>query len=119
MLTLIRDGGFSMWFILAFGAVTLVTAFLFAVRPAEVHQRFIRWMALSTLFSVLGGVATDLATTFYTVSGDKVPDELRTRMAMRGVAESMAPAIVGFAMLSLVALMVAVGKRRLDHGRAR
>jgi hypothetical protein len=118
MPNLIRDGGFSMWFILAFGGVALVTAFAFAVRPMARSERFIVWMGLATLAATLCGVSSDIAATFYAAAGEEMAMEQRVRIAMEGTAESMAPAIVGFAILSLVALMVAVGKRRLDDRRA-
>jgi hypothetical protein len=115
MMTLLRDGGFPMVSVLLLGAVTLISAFAFAVRPDAASERFVGWMGLSTLCSVLCGVASDLATTLSVVTlEDEMPFELRIRIAMKGAAESMAPAIVGFALLSVVALMLAVGKRRLD-----
>jgi len=117
MSTLIRDGGFSMWFILAFGTVTLVTAFAFAAHPAPEHERFLGWMGLALVGAILCGVSSDLATTFHAVAQLETPLEHRVQIAMQGTAESMAPAIVGFAFLSFVAVMVAVGKRRLDAGR--
>jgi hypothetical protein len=43
-----------------------------------------------------------------------MPLDRRVQLAMQGAAESLAPAIVGFAFLTLVALMLAVGKRRLN-----
>jgi hypothetical protein len=118
MPNLIRDGGFSMWFILAFGGIALVTAFVFAARPDVRSERFIAWMGLATLGATLCGVASDIATTLYFVAGHEMAPDRRVQIAMQGTAESMAPAIVGFAILSLVALMVAVGKRRLDDRMA-
>jgi hypothetical protein len=115
MLTLFREGGFPMWFILAFGLVTLGAAARYAARPDGRRLGFIRAMALATLFSTLNGVAADLAAVGHNVSarynggyGDlPVPAIL-----LQGFAESMSPAIVGLTMLSLVALIVAVGATR-------
>jgi hypothetical protein len=114
MMTLLRDGGFPMVAVVLLGAVTLISAFVFAVRADAASERFVVWMGLSTLCSILCGVASDLATTLSVVTLEEMPFELRIQIAMKGTAESMAPAIVGFALLSLVALMLAVGKRRLD-----
>jgi hypothetical protein len=115
MPNLIRDGGFSMWFILIFGGVSLGAAFVFAVRPMARVQQFIVWMGLATLAATLCGVSSDLAATFHAAATKPMSLEERVDVAMQGTAESMAPAIVGFAFLSLVALMLAVGKRRLDE----
>jgi hypothetical protein len=114
MLNLFRDGGFSMWFVLAFGGVSLVTAFSFAMRPSAAVERFVAWMALATMAAVGCGVSSDLAATFYFVAGQPIGLEKRIQLAMQGVAESMAPAIAGFAFVALVAVMLAVGKRRRD-----
>jgi len=65
------------------------------------------------------GVATDLATV-----GHQVPDYLRrhpeenlAQVLLQAFAESMAPAILGFTLLSLslVALLVPVGFYRESH----
>ncbi len=114
MPNLIRDGGFSMWFILAFGGVSLASAFSFAMRPLTAAQRFVEWTAFATLAATGCGVASDLSATFYFVAGDEMSLDKRAQVALQGIAESMAPAIVGFAFVALVATMLAVGKRRLD-----
>ncbi len=114
MMTLLRDAGFPMAAVLLLGGVTLMSAFAFAVRADAASERFVVWMGLSTLGSILCGVASDVATTLSAAAGDDMPFEMRARIAMKGTSESLGIAIVGFALLSVVALMVAVGKRRLD-----
>lgn len=113
MLNLLREGGFVMVFVLGFGLTALVCAILFAVRPARRKLPFLRGMSYATLFAVLSGICADLAAV-----GHHVPDRFADKpdwymYLILGVGESMAPGILGFSILSLVALCAAVGARRL------
>lgn len=117
MVTLIRNGGASMFVILVFGLVTLASAAYFAARPDARHEGFLKWMSRATLWSTLVGLSTDIAATCYHTVDIIEPNE-RARVVQEGIAESMSPCIVGFAMLALVALLAAVGRRRLDARKA-
>lgn len=112
MLTLIRYGGFPIYFVLAFGAVALGTAARYAFAPTRTRRRFVEQMARATLFSTLAAVAADLATVGVNVN-DRWDEWSRQlgRVLCQGVAESLSPAIIGFPLLALVALLVAVGSR--------
>ena len=118
MLTLFRNGGFPMFFILFFGAVALVTAFWFAVRPSDRHEGFIKWMARATLYATLSGTLADFLAVMRYVVNNKVQGEQRALILCEGFGESLSPGIMGFSFLALVALMTAVGRRRLDARRA-
>jgi hypothetical protein len=120
MITLFRNGGFPMFFVVGFGLVALGTAFWFALRPDEKHEGFIKWMGLATLAAILNGFCSDLASVaHYVVNADPPPDaDQRIRILLQGFYESMSPGILGFALLSLAALATAVGRRRLDAKRA-
>jgi hypothetical protein len=113
MVTLFRNGGFPMFFILAFGFVALAAAAWYAFRPNPRSFGFILWMAGATLFSTLMGTAADLGATFFYVSGaiEKGAPLWNAALA-EGIAESMSPGIMGFALLGMIALVVAVGKGR-------
>jgi hypothetical protein len=113
MLTLFRNGGWSMFVIVLFGFVTLATAAFFATRPDKKHEGFIKWMSRATLWATLCGAASDLAATLYFTTSIVDANE-RARTIEEGFAESMSPFIMGFAMLALAALLAAVGRRRLD-----
>ncbi|HWA75189.1 MAG TPA: hypothetical protein VG937_22785 [Polyangiaceae bacterium] len=111
MITLFVEGGFPMWFLLVFGVAALITAARFARIPARRTLRVALALSLATACTAVTGVATDLATV-----GHQVPNYLRRHpeegivyILLQGFAESMAPAILGFTTLSLVALLVAVG----------
>ena len=117
MTNLIRDGGAPMWAILFFGVLNLAAALRFAYRPARAHLPPIIALALAVLFSIACGVMADIAAV-----GSKVParpewanDPKIHLILLQGLAESMAPGILGFSTLSLVSLLAAVGLRRLNH----
>jgi hypothetical protein len=100
-----------MWFLLAFGALTLVCAAGFAARPDYSRLRLTSALAIATLFTTLTAISADLAAV-----GHQVPSylarhpELTLSVALlQGAAESMSPAILGFTVLSLAALLVALG----------
>jgi hypothetical protein len=117
MMSFMQAGGWSMWVVLLFGLITLVASGLFAFRPDERKIAFIRAMSLATSFSVLSGVTSDIAAVMTKVpehpEWSKSPD--LHLIVMTGIGESMAPAVLGFTMLSLVWMIAAVGVRRLAH----
>ena len=108
-----RAGGVGMWVVLAFGLGTLVTAAMFARRPKESLLGFFRGLSKALVFAVLATLSTNLAATFYSVAKRFPEDPHRDVIAMMGVAESLSPAILGFAMLAIAWLVTAVGVRRL------
>lgn len=113
MMTLIREGGFPMWFILVFGLVALGHAAWFAARPDPRRLAFVKGMALTTLLATVVALAADLAAVFHTVP-ERFADDPKWHFAMlQGFAESMAPIIVGGTFLVLVSLLCTVGARRM------
>ncbi len=113
MLTLFEEGGFPMWFLLAFSVLTLLSSARFATQP----HRSRLWLAaarMATLFTTLTAICADLAQV-----GHELPSYLNrhhelslSSASLQGFAESMSPAIVGFTVLSLSALMLALGFHR-------
>src|ERR1043165_7771167 len=110
MITLFVEGGFPMWFLLAFGLAALATAARFAWAPARRTLRCALALSAATTCTAITGVAKDLATVGHQAPHflTRHPEE-NVQVLLQGFAESMAPAILGFTMLSLVALLVAVG----------
>ncbi len=114
MVTLIRNGGFPMVFILLFGFVGLAAAGWYAFRPNARSLGFITWIAIATLFSTLMGTAADLGATLFHVArmaDTSTSPSWRADLA-EGLAESMSPSIVGFAFIAMTALITAMGKAR-------
>jgi hypothetical protein len=124
MMEMFRDGGFSMFPILAFGLIALGWAGVYAARGQRRPLGFVLGMMGATLFSTTVGVASDLGTVFKTLSGaGDDPRRLamasdtahRVEILLEGLGESMAPAIMGFALLCLTALLLAVGSVRVQR----
>jgi hypothetical protein len=97
--------------IAVFGGLSLLAGARFAFRPSLRLLSAIAALSLAVLFSVAAGTMADLAAV-----GTNVPShpewqqqtELST-LLLRGCAESMAPGILGFSLLSLTALSCALG----------
>jgi hypothetical protein len=117
MMTLFRNGGWSMYWVVAFGFVALGAAGHYAARPTAKHEGFLSWMSRAVLWSIFTGICSDAATVFEYTAGDIPPGDARARIVLEGLAESLSPGIVGFAFLAVVALLAAVGRRRLDAMR--
>ena len=118
MIELFKEGGFPMWFILALGFTALATAFWYAMRPDDKHLGFLEWISRAILWTSVGGVLIDFSTVAHAVSAMEIGAEQRWRIVLDGFGESMAPGIMGFAFLAIVAVLTAVGKRKLDAAKA-
>ena len=93
--------------------LALLSAAWFALRPAETHRAFVKHMGRATLFSVLCGLASGFATVAKYASGDAIGMNQKIQACLMGSAEALTTAIFGFALLSVVSLLTAVGERRL------
>jgi hypothetical protein len=111
MLTLVREGGFPIWFVLAFGGLSLLCSGRYAVVPSRPRLRLAGALGLTTLLATITAVCADLA-----MVGHHGPEFLAHHpemqlyaLLLQGGAESLSPSIVGFSMLTLSALLVALG----------
>jgi hypothetical protein len=109
------EGGWGMWFVLAFGLITLAAAMGFARRPRPEGEPAVRSFSRATSFSAISSVCLNLAAV-----GSKVPNAPGIDqhpkvhfVVMVGISESLAPAILGGTLLSFAWLVMAVGQRRL------
>jgi hypothetical protein len=114
MLTLFQEGGFPMWFLLAFGALLLIAGARFALRPDSARLRLALALGAATLFTTVTAVSAALATV-----GHQLPDYLARHpelslpsVLLQGVAESLSAAILGCTVLTLAALLIALGCHR-------
>lgn len=106
-------GGFPMVFITVFGAVALLGAVQFALQPRPGRIGPVIAYGAAVALAALAGVAVDLSMVGRVASSEEVASDLRQRIVLAGISESLAPAILGFAILSVVALITAVGLRRM------
>ncbi|MCA9613514.1 MAG: hypothetical protein H6721_21235 [Sandaracinus sp.] len=116
MLEFFRAGGWPMFVVLLFGGLTLAAAIRFARQPRVETVGTVRALSTATVFAALGGLVTDLAAVFHHVPNN--PEWAQSpqvgMIVLVGLAESMAPAMLGFAFLSMAWLVTAVGTRRLS-----
>ncbi|HYJ08733.1 MAG TPA: hypothetical protein VEX18_06980 [Polyangiaceae bacterium] len=111
MATLIREGGFPMFFLLAFGLSALALAVRFAVAPSQRALRAALALSAATAFTAITGICAAFAAV-----GHQAPDYLKrhpesslAEVVLLGIGESMSPGILGFTMLSLIAIVLALG----------
>jgi hypothetical protein len=108
-------GGVPMFGVVAFGLAAGVGALRFAMQPDPRRVGAIVSMSLALLGATLLGVFADLATVGISVGGITEPltgVELG-RIVLTGIGECMSPLILGFSLLTGIALLMSVGFRRL------
>ena len=116
MVEFMKAGGWSMWFVLLLGLGALVSAILFLARSDLRKLSLVRALSLATVFAIASGLCANVAAVF---SNTATEEELAHSpdlhlYVMRGLAEAAAPGILGFTMLSIGWLLVAVGTRRVQ-----
>ncbi len=100
------------------GLATLVMAIRFSFRPTETRLSVIRPLSAATAFSSLAAFFLGVANGLYALKGalaraaDAAASAEVWRTFLGGLAESPASLILGFAILSVSWLLVAVGLRR-------
>ena len=111
MLTLIEQGGLPIWFLLIFGAFSLLLGAGFARRPEPARLKLVLAMSIATLCTTLTSVCAALAMVGHHLPEylAQHPKEARGDALLQGMAESLGPAVLGFTLLTLVALFVALG----------
>jgi hypothetical protein len=114
MLTLVQEGGFPIWFVLAFGGLSLLCSSRYAIAPSGRRLRLAGALGLTTLLATITAVCADLAMVGHHGPAflAEHPDMPLHTFALQGAAESLSPSIVGFSMLTLSALLVALGCHR-------
>lgn len=115
MIEFFQAGGVPMWFVLLFGVASLVAAGAFAISPDPRKVEAVRALTWAAVFSIAAGIVADLAAV-----GSNVPAHPEWSVSpkihlivMQGFAESMTPGVLGFSLLALTWMVMAVGHRRL------
>lgn len=118
MTNLFREAGFPAFFLLAFGLLSLGFGVRFAFAPSRRLLRVTLALGGATLFTSLNGIFV----AFFAV-GHGAPQYLAAHpqssafeVVLLGIGESMTPGILGFTLLSLLALVLALGLYRQDLG---
>src|SRR5689334_14546715 len=103
MRTLFQEGGFPMFFLLAFGVAALILAGLYARVPSKARLGQALALAFATGFTAVTGTATAVAMVGHQAPAylARHPEMTLAEVLLQGLAESMAPTILGFTLLSL------------------
>lgn len=111
MANLVLEGGFPVFFLLAFGLVAMAFAVRFATAPSQRVFRTTLVLCVATLLTSINGMFAAFAAV-----GHHAPDYVKqhpgsslAEVVLLGLAESMASGILGFTVLSLIALILALG----------
>ena len=115
MIEFFQAGGWSMIPVLLFGLLALGAAVRAAMRPNERWLGIVRALSASTVFAVMTGLAADIAAVCSQVPArPEWAESPRVHLiVMQGIAESMAPAVMGFTLLALAWLVAAASVRRI------
>jgi hypothetical protein len=115
MLEFFIAGGFMMVVVVAAGVPLVVAAATFA-RNASAHMlSLVRALTTAVVFAAIAGVITDLAAVAKTVPGN--PELMKEPLAalLVGFNEAMAPAVLGFSLITIAWILVAFGVRRMPQ----
>ncbi len=113
MIEIFRDGGWGMWAILFVGILLMVEAARFAHKPAPKRLGFLLMLALSTVSASVATTLMDVAKVFSVLADKaKIPDDQLVRILFAGMKECMSPGMFGAVILTITALLVAVGMLR-------
>ena len=112
-----QAGGFGMYQVGLFGVALLLTAIHFAFRPEERRLPYLQAMSTATLMSIGLAVFSDISAVCWALAHWKEQSEL-VSVLFTGLFESLTPACMGFALLSLAWLAKAFGLWRLGRALA-
>ena len=114
MATLLLEGGFPVFFLLAFGLAAMGFAIRFAIAPSWRVLKTTLALSAATGLTSINGIFTALSAVGHHAPEylKRHPESTLAEVVLLGVGESMSPGILGFTILSLIALILALGVHR-------
>jgi hypothetical protein len=104
----LTQGSLFMWFGLAIGAAPLVGAVVYTVRPTEQRLALMRPLSLAAIFATIANLLLAEANALH-YAGSAPSD---SPPVLQLVAEAFIPAFIGFALLTVAWLVMAIASRR-------
>ncbi len=100
--------------ILVLGLLTVAMAISFLMKPTEVKLGFIRPLSIATTYASIVGFVCGLAITLYNISWELEGGKSAASTAhfVAGISEALVPSIVGFSLLTVAWVAVALGMRK-------
>jgi hypothetical protein len=115
MMEFLFAGGWSSWMVLILGGACLAIAALFARRPETRRLPVLRALTWATVFSVLAGLGANfIATLSRAGAEEETARGSGMSMVLTGGAEALTPVVLGFTLLALAWMFVAIGMRRMQ-----
>jgi hypothetical protein len=115
MLNAFHEGGWGMYPTFVLGLITLGTALRFAFRGDGRLLGFVESMTRAILFTGLLGFVTGMIMVGRYVEAHPADDA--ARILVQGAGEAVNNLALAFTMISLIHLVLAVGRRRVDAKR--
>ena len=118
-----QDGGWGMWPILVFGLLAVIAAARFAWRGEHDLTAFVRWMLATTGSSTLLGFSSAMHAVFNFIRRESPPEvaqvtDWRIRVLFEGTKEASNTLSLGFILITLTCLLLAIGYRRFPPSLA-
>lgn len=109
----LRAGGYTTWIVIVIGLILLVAAVRFLLAASPRRLAFLRALSVAYVLLILGGVATNFTTVFWNVVRSRPENgPLDVDALLYGFGEALTPAGMGFSILGLIWLLIAIGVRR-------
>lgn len=108
-------GGISMIFVLVFGLMAVASAAWFAGAPGRGEVRAHVALGTAVLAAAACGVLTDITAvcTYVPANPEWAQSPDLHLILLQGLAESLAPGVLGLALVAVQALLVSFGLRRI------
>ncbi len=115
MIEFLLAGGWSTWMVLILGGTCFAIAALFARRPETRRLPLLRAMTWATVFAVLAGLAANFTATLARAGAEEETARgSGMSIVLAGGAEALTSAVLGFTLLTLAWMFVAIGMRRMQ-----
>lgn len=113
MVRYLQAGGYTTWVLIILGVIMLIAAVRFLLAASPRRLAFLRAISVAYVLITLGGTATNFSSVFYTVVKARPEGKpLDLDMLLWGFGEALTPVGMGFSILGLVWLLIAIGVRR-------
>lgn len=114
MAALVREGGFPVFPLLAFGLFAMVFAVRYAMAPTVRMLKTTLALCAATALTSINGIFAAVAAVGHHAPEylQRHPESSLAEVVLLGLGEAMSPGILGFTVLSLIALILALGVYR-------
>lgn len=114
-----REGGWGMWPVLAFGLVAVGAAGHYVFRPEPRRLGLVIGMWLTTVVATLHATASDIAAVCGALTRWEEPLNTQfVRVLCEGIKESLRPALLAGTFLTLALLFATIGLHRAANKEA-